>query len=168
MVRTHRRRTRRKPPPQTTLSNRIPVFFANPSRLSPPPTQHHQAAQRGDPSIIRVLVKDANVPVDAKDKDGATPLMAAADYGKPDAVKSLLTLGADPNAKSNNGTRAVHRAAGSAMGSGPSGDKASVDCAKCVKQLIEALEGGVDDTVGLGVDGGRRRDSFFDGVQPRV
>ena len=108
-----------------------------------------QAAQRGDPSIIRVLVKDANVPVDAKDKDGATPLMAAADYGKPDAVKSLLGLGADPNAKSNNGTRAVHRAAGSAMGSGPSGDKASMDCAKCVKQLIEALEGGVDDTVGL-------------------
>ena len=149
MVRTHRRRTRRKPPPQTTLSHRIPLFFANPSRLSPPPTQHHQAAQRGDPSIIRVLVKDAGVPVDAKDKDGATPLMAAADYGKPEAVKSLLTLGADPNAKSNNGTRAVHRAAGSAMGSGPSGDKASVDCAKCVKQLIEALEGGVDDTVGL-------------------
>ena len=90
MVRTHRRRTRRKPPPQTTLSRPHPTLFANPSRLSPPPTQHHQAAQRGDPSIIRVLVKDAYVPVDAKDKDGATPLMAAADYGKPEAVKSLL------------------------------------------------------------------------------
>ena len=75
--------------------------------------------------------------------------MAAADYGKPDAVKCLLALGADASAKSNNGTAAVHRAAGSAMAGGPVDDKASQDCVKCVKHLLEAQEGGVDDTAAL-------------------
>lgn len=116
---------------------------------TPSPLTEQQAAQRGDPSIVRVLVKDAGVPVDARDKDGATPLMAAADYGKPDAVKCLLALGADASAKSNNGTAAMHRAAGSAMGGGPKDDKASQDCVKCVKYLLEAQEGGVDDTAAL-------------------
>ena len=123
-----------------------------PTRLTAPtpsPLTEHQAAQRGDPSIIKVLVKDAGVPVDARDKDGATPLMAAADYGKPDAVKCLLALGADASAKSNNGAAAVHRAAGSAMAGGPVDDEASQDCVKCVKYLLEAQEGGVDDTAAL-------------------
>lgn len=75
--------------------------------------------------------------------------MAAADYGKPDAVKCLLALGADASAKSNNGAAAAHRAAGSAMAGGPVDDEASKDCVKCVKHLLEAQEGGVDDTAAL-------------------
>ena len=43
----------------------------------------------------------------------------------------------------------MHRAAGSAMGGGPKDDKASQDCVKCVKYLLEAQEGGVDDTAAL-------------------
>ena len=145
MVRAPRPDDRRRRPARQSSPEK-------PARLTAPtpsPLTEHQAAQRGDPSIIRVLVKDAGVPVDARDKDGATPLMAAADYGKPDAVKCLLALGADASAKSNNGTAAVHRAAGSAMGGGPKDDKASQDCVKCVKYLLEAQEGGVDDTAAL-------------------
>ena len=35
------------------------------------------------------------------------------------------------------------------MGGGPKDDKASQDCVKCVKYLLEAQEGGVDDTAAL-------------------
>lgn len=59
--------------------------FLSPAPL-PSPTRT-QAAQRGDPSIVRVLVNDLKVPVDIADKDGITPLMSAADYACDAAVK---------------------------------------------------------------------------------
>ena len=59
------------------------------------PTWHH-------PWVLEGL--HPRVPVDARDKDGATPLMAAADYGKPDAVTRL-----PPSARAVSVIQNVHR-----------------------------------------------------------
>ena len=59
---------------------------------------------------MRVLVREFECDVDARDEEGTTPLMSAADDARDAAVRELLTLGADAAAARRDGTRAVHRA----------------------------------------------------------
>ena len=101
-----------------------------------------QAAQRGDPAIIRALVSDVGVPVDVKDKDGTTPLMCAADYACDKAVQELLKLGADHSIVKSDGMMAVHRAAASARADGPADSELSKAAANATKMLVHASEGG--------------------------
>jgi ankyrin repeat protein len=57
----------------------------------------HAAAARGDAGEIEVLVR-AGTTIDARDSHGRTPLHVAAFMRKQDAVRTLLRLGANPNA----------------------------------------------------------------------
>jgi ankyrin repeat protein len=56
------------------------------------------ASRNGSAAMIDLLVK-AGASVNAASSNGTTPLMLAAASGKADAVKTLLTAGADVNAK---------------------------------------------------------------------
>ena len=103
--------------------------------LNPLTPTASQAAQRGDASVVRVLVSDLNVPVDVKDKEGTTPLMSAADYARVDAVDALLALGADASIAKPDGTLAIHRAASSALADGDPSDACAVAAAAVVKTL---------------------------------
>jgi ankyrin repeat protein len=51
------------------------------------------------------------VNVDERDEDGATALDWAASNGNVEAIKALLELGADKDAKTANGATALHLAA---------------------------------------------------------
>ncbi len=72
-----------------------------------------QAVRNNDLAAIQSAIAkgaDANV----RDRRGATPLMLAAAYGTPDAMKLLLDAGADVNAKSSFDATALLWAAGDA------------------------------------------------------
>lgn len=66
----------------------------------------HYAATSGNVSIIRLLL-DNDAYLDAESPNGTTPLMMAAMYGSPAAVKVLLEAGADPTVKNNLGMSAL-------------------------------------------------------------
>ena len=57
----------------------------------------HAAAAKGDTNEIERLVK-AGSPIDARDSRARTPLHVAVYMRKPDAARTLMRLGADPNA----------------------------------------------------------------------
>src|SRR5271157_4651140 len=64
------------------------------------------AVFNGDKEAVASLIaKGANV--NAKDKDGYTPLIWASQYSKIEMVNLLLVKGADVNAKTNNGNTAL-------------------------------------------------------------
>lgn len=58
-------------------------------------TPLHYAATRGHIELMALLL-DKNAYIDAASPNGTTPLMMAAFYGTPSAVKLLLEAGADP------------------------------------------------------------------------
>jgi ankyrin repeat protein len=60
----------------------------------------HYAATGGHISVIQMLL-DNHAYIDAASPNGSTPLMMAAKYGSPAAVKQLLEAGADPLLKNN-------------------------------------------------------------------
>jgi len=62
----------------------------------------------GDGSLERTFAFIGAGPVDVKDENGYTPLMAASAYGKVDLVRELLKRGANPNLKDTDGNTAVH------------------------------------------------------------
>ena len=66
----------------------------------------HYAATKGHLEVITLLL-DNYAYIDAASPNGTTPLMMAAFYGTPSAVKLLLEAGADPLLKNVQGLTAV-------------------------------------------------------------
>ena len=66
----------------------------------------HYASTRGHLDIMTFLL-DQNAYIDAASPNGTTPLMMAAFYGTPSAVKLLLEAGADPLLKNAQGLSAI-------------------------------------------------------------
>jgi len=66
----------------------------------------HYAATNGHLSVMQLLIEE-NAYLDAESPNGSTPLMMAAHYGTPSAVKLLLESGADPTLKNNLGLTAI-------------------------------------------------------------
>lgn len=69
-------------------------------------TPLHYAATNGHLSVIRFLL-EKSAYIDAEAPSGTTPLMMAAHYGTPQAVKLLLDEGADPMLKNLQGLTAI-------------------------------------------------------------
>jgi len=69
-------------------------------------TPLHYAATSGHLEIISLLL-DKHAYIDAESPNGTTPLMMAAHYGTPAAVKLLLEQGADPRLKNQLGLTAI-------------------------------------------------------------
>lgn len=66
----------------------------------------HYAATGGHLAIMELLL-DQHAFIDAESPNGTTPLMMAAHYGTPQAVKLLLEAGADPTVKNQLGLTAM-------------------------------------------------------------
>jgi len=60
----------------------------------------HYAATKGDIPMIELMLEN-DAYIDAESPNGSTPLMMAAQYGTPEAVKVLLNAGADPTIKNS-------------------------------------------------------------------
>jgi ankyrin repeat protein len=69
-------------------------------------TPLHYAATNGQLPVIRFLL-DEHAYIDAESPNRTTPLMMAAMYGTPEAVKVLLEAGADPLLKNMQGLNAL-------------------------------------------------------------
>jgi hypothetical protein len=68
-------------------------------------TPLHYAATKGHIEMMRLMI-DNSAYLDAESPNGTTPLMMAAHYGTPMAVKLLLEEGADPRLKNKLGLSA--------------------------------------------------------------
>ena len=66
----------------------------------------HYAATNGHVAIISLLLEH-HAYIDAESPNGTTPLMMAAHYGSPEAVKLLLEAGADPTLRNRLGLTAI-------------------------------------------------------------
>ena len=69
-------------------------------------TPLHYAATRGHLAVMTLLL-DNHAYIDASSPNNTTPLMMAAFYGTPSAVKLLLEAGADPLIKNDQGLSAI-------------------------------------------------------------
>ena len=69
-------------------------------------TPLHYAATNGQLPVIRLLLEE-HAYIDAESPNRTTPLMMAAMYGTPEAVKVLLEAGADPLLKNMQGLNAL-------------------------------------------------------------
>lgn len=89
------------------LSNGADVNYRNPatglSAIS-------AAAAEGNSSAIRLLVRTGKADVNIADLSGRTPIFYAVEQNQEDALRTLLLLGADPNAQDNQGGTALMRA----------------------------------------------------------
>lgn len=66
----------------------------------------HYAATNGHLPVMELLLEQ-NAYIDAASPNGSTPLMMAAHYGTPAAVKLLLEAGADPTIRNELGLTAI-------------------------------------------------------------
>jgi uncharacterized protein len=69
-------------------------------------TPLHYAATSAHVDIIALLLEN-HAYIDAESPNGTTPLMMAAQYGSPEAVKLLLEAGADASLKNQRGLGAI-------------------------------------------------------------
>ena len=72
-------------------------------------TPLHYAASKGHTAMMRLLIEN-DAYVDAESPNGTTPLMMAAYYASPNAVKLMLEEGADPLLKNQDGQTALDMA----------------------------------------------------------
>ena len=92
---------------KTLLKCNVNINSMNAEGLSP----LHLAAIKGDIEVTKLLINEG-ADIELKDsKHGSTPLLYACQNGRTKTVQTLLENGADINAKSSNGTRAIHFAA---------------------------------------------------------
>lgn len=64
----------------------------------------HEAAEKGDLSMIKKLLTNNLAFIDIKDKNGETPLHKAIKGGFIELIRLLISMGANINAKANDGT----------------------------------------------------------------
>lgn len=96
-------------------------------------TPLHYAASKGHTAMMRLLI-DNDAYIDAESPNGTTPLMMAAYYASPIAVKLMLEEGADPNLQNQDGQTALDMAL--------SKDKLlSAQYIRVFKEALEAKEG---------------------------
>jgi len=62
----------------------------------------HLAAMNGHAPVVEYLVKEAKLDINAQDKFGDTPLIAACGGGKVNTAQLLLQLGANKDLKNRN------------------------------------------------------------------
>ena len=72
-------------------------------------TPLHYAASKGHTAMMRLLIEN-DAYIDAESPNGTTPLMMAAYYASPNAVKLMLEEGADPLLKNQDGQTALDMA----------------------------------------------------------
>lgn len=72
-------------------------------------TPLHYAASKGHTGMMRLLIEN-DAYIDAESPNGTTPLMMAAYYASPNAVKLMLEEGADPLLKNQDGQTALDMA----------------------------------------------------------
>ena len=72
-------------------------------------TPLHYAASKGHTEMMRLLI-DNDAYIDSESPNGTTPLMMAAYYATPKAVKLMLEEGADPNLQNKDGQTALDMA----------------------------------------------------------
>ncbi|KAJ3094797.1 Ankyrin repeat and EF-hand domain-containing protein 1 [Phlyctochytrium bullatum] len=70
-------------------------------------TPLHLACHQNNSSMIRMLVTEWKADMDARDSDHRTPLMLATSYRSREAVKTLISLGAELLAKDHEGDDAI-------------------------------------------------------------
>jgi len=70
-----------------------------------PADRFYDAIRRNDLAALRTLLKSAGV--NTRDQRGGTPLMYAAAYGSLDAMRAIITAGADANAANDFGATAL-------------------------------------------------------------
>ena len=68
------------------------------------------AAAEGHSDTVRLLIRSGKADVNIADLSGRTPIFYAVEQGQTDTLRNLLSLGADVNAKDNNGVTALMRA----------------------------------------------------------
>jgi euchromatic histone-lysine N-methyltransferase len=71
----------------------------------------HSAAKSGSIETIQYLLDTKKIDVNVKDEGGWTPIIWASEHRYLDAVKFLLSAGADPNMRDNEENTALHWAA---------------------------------------------------------
>ena len=72
-------------------------------------TPLHYAASKGHTAMMRLLIEN-DAYIDAESPNGTTPLMMAAYYASPNAVKLVLEEGADPLLRNQGGQTALDMA----------------------------------------------------------
>ena len=70
------------------------LIYISLTPLSAGASDLHTAAKKGDIATITSLL-DRGADIEARDKNGYTPLSVAAYYGQPEAIITLLGRGAD-------------------------------------------------------------------------
>jgi ankyrin repeat protein len=92
-------------------------------------TPLHYAASKGHTAMMRLLIEN-DAYIDAESPNGTTPLMMAAYYATPNAVKLMLEEGADPSLQNQDGQTALAMAV----------SKDKLLSVKYIRAFIEALE----------------------------
>ncbi len=87
------------------MSRTVPFLLSLACLAAVPPEDWLAAAKKGDTGRVQALLK-AGAELEAKDPDGRTALMLAAQYGRADTVRLLLAQGAHADARDKRGWNA--------------------------------------------------------------